>query len=96
MQPAQDSPIIMLTIKKSPSKNTLLDFVKFEYKSFKVEKMRKIMKLYVVLAKFWRISLFLTDDANAKLYVKINCQVERNVRKFSNVELRISLICKFF
>ena len=31
MQPAQDSPIIMLTLKKSPSKNPLLDFVKFEY-----------------------------------------------------------------
>ena len=45
----------------------------------------------IVLAKFWRILLYVTDDAIAKLY-EIS-KIEGNDRNFRHIELSNSVIC---
>ena len=49
--------------------------------------------MYMYAEKFWRISLYVTNDAKTKLYrdKKIS-QKEGNGRKFSHIEPSISLI----
>ena len=50
-----------------------------------------------LLEKFWRILLFVTDDAISKLYVTVRFrQIEGNSRKFRHIELNISVTSKIF
>ena len=53
-----------------------------------------MMTSYTLLERFWRISLHVTDDAIAKLYMcDVECsQMEGNGRKFCHIELRNSVI----
>ena len=54
-------------------------------------------QLTTLLEKFWRISLYVTDDAISKLYVTVRFrQIEGNSRKFRYIELNISVTSKIF
>ena len=47
---------------------------------------------YTPLEIIWLISLYVTDGAIAKLFVTIFRQIEGNGKKFSHIELSISVI----
>ena len=55
--------------------------------------------VHALLEKFWWISLYLTDDATAKLYMTYDvkfCPIEEHGRTFRRIELSNSVISKIF